>query len=126
MKRLMISAMLALAAVGAQAQQDPAEAEATYRVSLEVTRGGRFLGAPLLIMTEGTRQRVTLQDRGTSIRIEPLLQAGADSARLDTLVTIANGSWRPVVTVSFDGQNSFSVEQLSIRVRVEPMGDNAS
>ena len=126
MKRLMISALLALFAVTAQAQDDPAKADGTYLVSLEVTRGGKFLAAPLLIMTEGRRERITLKDGSTSILLEPLLQAGSSSANLDTLVTIANTSWRPVVGGAFGSQQSFSVEQLSVRVKIEPVGDNAT
>lgn len=125
-KRLMISAMLALFAIPAQAQQDPAKVNDQYRVSLEVTRGGKFLGAPFLIMTEGARGSITLQDGSTSIVLEPLLQAGTGSASLDTVVSIGNGIWRPVVGVSFGSQQTFAVEQLSVRVKIEPIGDNAT
>ncbi len=126
MKRLIISAMLALFSVTAQAQEDPAKSEGTYRVSLEVTRGGKFLGAPFLIMTEGTRQSITMKDGATTILLEPLLAAGAGSANVDTLVTIGPSSWRPVIGVPFSSQRSFAVEQLSVRVKVEPIGDNAT
>ena len=125
-KRLMISAVLALFAIPAQAQDDPAQVVGQYQVTLEVTRGGKFLAAPFLVMTEGTRERITLEDGNTSIVLEPLLQAGSSSASLDTIVTIANATWRPVVGVPYDSQNTFAVEQLSVRVRVKPIGDNAT
>ena len=126
-KRLMITALLALFALTGQAQEeDPAQAGGTYRVSLEVTRGGKFLGAPFLIMTEGARQSITLRDGATTIQLEPLLAAGTSSASVDTVVTIANGTWRPVVGVPYGGQRSFAVEQLSVLVKVVPIGDNAT
>lgn len=126
MKRLMITAVLALASVVAQAQEDPATFDGAYRVTLEVSRGGKFLAAPLLVMTEGRRQSLTLKDGSTSILLEPLLQASSSSASLDTVVTIANQSWRPVVGVAYGGQKSFSVERLSVKVRIELIGDNAT
>ena len=126
MKRLIISAMLALFSVTVQAQEDPASTQGTYRVSFEVTRGGTYLGAPFLIMTEGTRQVFTMRDGATTIRLEPLLAAGSGTASLDTLVTIGSSSWRPVIGVPFGGQRSFAVEQLSVRVKIEPIGANAT
>ena len=126
MKRLIITAMLALLSVTVQAQEDPSKAQGTYRVSLEVTRGGKFLGAPFLIMTEGRRLSITMKDGATTILLEPLLAAGAGSASLDTLVTIGNASWRPVVGVPFGGQRSFAAEQVSVQVKIEPIGDNAT
>ena len=121
MKRLMILALMALGAMSAHAQQDPLAAPGTYRVNLEVTRGGDLLGAPLLVMTAGKRDRITLKDGADTIVLEPLLATGSGSASLDTIVTIANQSWRPVIGVAYGDTRSFAVERLSVRVKIEPV-----
>ena len=126
MKRLMILAMLALGAVSAHAQEDPLAAPGTYRVNLEVSRGGDYLGSPILVMTAGKRGRITLKDGAETIVLEPLLATSSGSASLETIVTIANQSWRPVVGVAYGGTNSFAVERLSVRVKIEPVETSES
>ena len=88
MKRLVITALMALVAMTAQAQNDPADGTGTYRVSFEVSRGGDLLGAPFLIMYEGKREQITLKDGATTILLEPLNDANTSSASVDTLDTI--------------------------------------
>ena len=125
MKRLVTIALLALTAVTAQAQNtDPALNPGTYRVSLEVTRGGDYLGSPFLVMVAGKREQITIKDGADTIVLEPLINAATASASVDTIVTIANQSWRPVVGVPFGAERSFLVEQLSVKVKVIPVGDN--
>ncbi|MEO1596840.1 MAG: hypothetical protein AAFS02_16490 [Pseudomonadota bacterium] len=126
MKRLVITALMALVAMTAQAQDDPADGTGTYRVSLEVSRGGDFLGAPFLIMVEGKREQITLKDGPATIVLEPLIDANTASASVDTIVTIGTQTWRPVIGVAFGTQKSFLVEQLSVKVKIIPVGNNES
>ncbi len=123
MKRLFLIASLAIAGSPAVAQDalDPALGGDAFRVTLEVTRGGKWLGAPFLVMTEGQRESITVKDGSQSITLEPLIEAGTGSASVDTIVTIANQTWRPVVGVTFGSQKSVAVEQMSIKIRVEPV-----
>lgn len=126
MKRLVITAFMALVAMTAQAQNDPADGTGTYRVSFEVSRGGDLLGAPFLIMYEGKREQITLKDGATTILLEPLIDANSASASVDTIVTIGTQTWRPVIGVAFNSKKSFAVEQLSVKVKIVPVGNNES
>ena len=123
---MILALCLAVAGWSAHAQLDPAMAGDTYRVSLEVTRGGSFVGAPFLVMVEGKREKIELRHGADTIILEPLLDVRSSSADLDTIVTIANQTWRPIVGVSYGSERAVTVDNMRIKVKIEPIGTSES